>query len=94
MEIHQLTLTKSQKKSLLTHVDDGCTDVAKVQEALEYNIKMYEQTILDTPPNEDGSDILIPNFLIVGYRTLKNEYSVLMQAIELKSKTNVKNSYN
>jgi hypothetical protein len=79
MEINQTDLT--QRSNLNKYIEDhGTVDRARM--ALEREIDMYEQNILGTPPNEDGSDIIIPNFLMVEYRELKKLYSSLMYTLE------------
>lgn len=79
----QLDLTKTQRSVLEKYIHD-CKTVTQARERLEEYRDMYEQNILGTPPNEDGSDIIIPNFLMVEYRELLRIQSVLMYAIEQK----------
>lgn len=83
MELKQLTLSQNQLEELRTHTDSE--EVETILEDLQHLIGMYEENILETPANDNGDDVVIPNFIMVEYRSLRRIKDDLKNAIKLNT---------
>lgn len=83
MELKQLTLAQNQLQELKSYTDSE--EVTTVLKDLQHLINMYEENILETPSNDNGDDVIIPNFIMVEYRSLRKIKNDLENAIQLNT---------